>query len=127
MLPKIFADQLRQSIIRNDYKAIFRGLTEWAESNGLSDIRDLMLAIQGQYEDLKHREMMGIIRFDDANIVINTLRSNLISLVSRLEKGENSLKDLSFNFGPGGTTINITQIHHGSGDNVAGDKTEHNG
>lgn len=127
MLPKAIADALRDAIVRNDFKKVFQGLIDWAKEQDLPTIRDLVFSIQGQYDALKRKEIMGVISYDQANITVNTLRFNLLDMISRLEKGDLGLGDLSFNFGPTGATINITQIHHGSGDNVAGDKTQHNG
>lgn len=125
MLAKPVAGKLRGGIVRNDFKEVFKGLLTWAGQHDLTAIRDLALSLQSQYEAFKRKEIMGVLSHDQANITLNMLRANLLDMISRLEKGDTGLAGLSFNFGPGGTTINITQIHHGSGDNVGGDKTEY--
>ena len=125
MLTKPSADQLRGWIVRNDFRAVFEDLIAWAGQHDLTAIRDLAISLQSQYDAFKRKEIMGVLSHDQANVTINMLRANLLDMISRLESGDTGLADLSFNFGPGGTTIHITQIHHGSGDNVGGDKTEH--
>ena len=125
MLKRPVADQLRGWIVHNDFRAVFEDLLAWAAQYDLTAIRDLVLSLQSQYEAFKRKEIMGVLSHDQANITLNMLRANLLDMISRLEKGDTGLAGLSFNFGPGGTTIHITQIHHGSGDNVGGDKTEH--
>ena len=125
MLAKPVAGKLRGGIVRNDFKEVFKGLLTWAGQHDLTAIRDLALSLQSQYEAFKRKEIMGVLSHDQADITLNMLRANLLDMISRLEKGDTGLAGLSFNFGPGGTTIHITQIHHGSGDNVGGDKTEH--
>ena len=127
MLAKPVAGKLRGGIVRNDFKEVFKGLLTWAGQHDLTAIRDLALSLQSQYEAFKRKEIMGVLSHDQADITLNMLRANLLDMISRLEKGDTGLAGLSFNFGPGGTTIHITQIHHGSGDNVGGDKTEYHG
>ena len=79
------------------------------------DLKNDVVLLQARLKSFTRSEIMGLLGFSEANISRNQITNSILNLADELDdNSSNSSDDTS--------SPNIQQTHHGSGDNIAGDK-----
>lgn len=90
-----------------------------------SDLFYDVLQQSSRYQDLLHSMRQGILNIEDANVEKNRIRLALLDITKVLEQksGEEAIGKEVIPIIQQIKDDQITQTHHGNGDNIAGDKT----
>jgi Effector-associated domain 11/SIR2-like domain len=81
-------DTLRDLISENEFEKLFATLLEQLKVLGAAgmDFINMALNLEGQHNALKQKKTLGLLREEEEEVQTNNLRSNMLEMISELEK-----------------------------------------
>ena len=81
-------DTLRDLISENEFEKLFAALLEQLKVLGAAgmDFINMALNLEGQHNALKQKKTLGLLRDEEEEVQTNNLRSNMLEMISELEK-----------------------------------------